>query len=285
MFDHSGNSKLQMQDTFSESGKILITGGTSGLGLELVRFFLDKGYFVVATGRQLADKPGSEERFRLYKCDFSNLRETAGVVKQICDIYDFDYVVYNAGILSPPGFTVTNDGFEYTFQVNFLAHLLANEIITRKHDPSAPLVIAAVTSMVYRIASHDLKFIQDRTDYRPLKAYSDSKLYMALMCRHLAVSNKTRNISFFSFDPGIFGSRIYRMQSGIFKVLYTIGALFMRKPASIARELAEIMTGSGFISGETCDRKRRLRKFPEIEPSVSESFWKETMHRISQYLD
>lgn len=274
-----------MQKSDPLDSKILITGGTSGLGLELVKTFLSKGYFVVATGRQSLNLPGYDEKFNLYNVDFSDLKMTAESIKNICGTHNFTIVINNAGVLSPPDLTCTKDGFEYTFQVNFLAHLLANEIITRKHDPSAPLVIAAVTSMVYRIASHDLKFIQDRTDYRPLKAYSDSKLYMALMCRHLAVSNKTRNISFFSFDPGIFGSRIYRMQSGIFKVLYTIGALFMRKPASIARELAEIMTGSGFISGETCDRKRRLRKFPEIEPSVSESFWKETMHRISQYLD
>ena len=31
---------------------ILVTGGTSGLGLELVRIFLKKGYSVVTTGRQ-----------------------------------------------------------------------------------------------------------------------------------------------------------------------------------------------------------------------------------------
>jgi len=33
------------------AGKVLITGGTSGLGLELVKQFLRKGYSVVTKGR------------------------------------------------------------------------------------------------------------------------------------------------------------------------------------------------------------------------------------------
>jgi len=268
-----------MDGSFAGKGKILITGGTSGLGLELVRVFLDNGFYVVATGRQSVSLPGSEERFRLYRSDFSKLSETAEVIKQICDTYEFDYVIYNAGILSPPGFTATSDGFEYTFQVNFLTHLLANEIIAGKHDPSGSLKIAAITSPVYRIASRELKLIQDSSGYRPLKAYSESKLYLALMCRHFAALYRARNISFLPFDPGIFGSRIYRMQSGLFQFLYNIAAPFMRKPASVARVLAELMTESNTINGEVYDLRKRIKRVPEIDPSVSEAFWKE-MYRI-----
>ncbi len=38
-----------------KQSKVLVTGGTSGLGLRLVKLFLKKGYEVVATGRQPAD--------------------------------------------------------------------------------------------------------------------------------------------------------------------------------------------------------------------------------------
>ena len=110
---------------------ILITGGTSGLGLALVRSFLKKGCYVVATGRQNGTIDDNSGRFKLIKVDFSSLRKTADAIKSICRDNQFDLVVNNAGVLSPPDFMLTEDGNEYTFQVNFLAHLLINEIIVR----------------------------------------------------------------------------------------------------------------------------------------------------------
>jgi NAD(P)-dependent dehydrogenase (short-subunit alcohol dehydrogenase family) len=41
-----------MKEINTKEKSVLITGGTSGLGLELVRLFLKNLYNVVATGRQ-----------------------------------------------------------------------------------------------------------------------------------------------------------------------------------------------------------------------------------------
>ncbi|HQG62440.1 MAG TPA: SDR family NAD(P)-dependent oxidoreductase, partial [Bacteroidales bacterium] len=60
---------------------ILITGGTSGLGLELVKSFLDKGNTVIATGRRELELKSYEGKFHLYRVDFSDLKETASVTK------------------------------------------------------------------------------------------------------------------------------------------------------------------------------------------------------------
>ena len=35
----------------SKEKNVLITGGTSGLGLELVKMFIEKGFIVIAAGR------------------------------------------------------------------------------------------------------------------------------------------------------------------------------------------------------------------------------------------
>ncbi len=273
-----------MKKRCSESGTILVTGGTSGLGLELVRLFLEKGYFVIATGRQSVSLESCGERLRFYIVDFSNLGQTASVIRQICENFELDVIVNNAGILSPPGFTATDDGYEYTYQVNFLAHLLVNEIIIRQHDYSRPLKIAAVTSLAYRVLAPELNASGYYSDYKPFRAYSDSKLYLALMCRHFSVKYQDREISAISFDPGVFGSRIYRMQPGWFRILYHIGALFLRSPASSARVLAELLTGSGFVNGVVYDVRKKIRKLPEIEPSSEKTFWKETGRKIEPFL-
>ena len=102
-----------------ENQNILITGGTSGLGFELVHLFLEKGYNVVATGRQQINLRGFGERFILYRVDFSNLKQVALTTKNICRNHSIGIIVNNAGILSPPGYTETVDGLEYTFQINY----------------------------------------------------------------------------------------------------------------------------------------------------------------------
>jgi NAD(P)-dependent dehydrogenase (short-subunit alcohol dehydrogenase family) len=264
--------------------KILVTGGTSGLGLELVKIFLEKGFHVVATGRRSIDLPGFENKFKSFIIDFSDLRQTAIVTREICDTYKFDIVINNAGILSPKNFTSTGDGYEYTFQVNFLAHLLINEIIRLKQEKISPLKVAAVTSPVYRIAKSDLSYIQNSENYNPVKAYSDSKLYLVLMCRHLSLKYQVRDTIYFSFIPGIFGSGIYRMQTPLFHSLYHIASPFMKSPAKVAKVLTEILFEVNIINGSVYDMKKRIRKLPEIDISVNDAFWKESYRKIDPFL-
>lgn len=161
-------------------GRVLITGGTSGLGLELVKLFLRKGFIVVTTGRRMLELPEHEGRFIFYHVDFADLSATSELFGKISKTHEFDYIIYNAGILSPPDFTTTKDGFEYTFQINFLAHFLVNEIIIRHHAPDKPLRVVAVTSMAYRVAEPDFNYFGDAGNYRAWKAYSGSKLYLFL---------------------------------------------------------------------------------------------------------
>ena len=174
-----------MTRSVSESEKVLVTGGTSGLGLRLVKYFLENGYDVVATGRKNITLSGYGERFSLLRTDFSNMEQTSEAVKKICRNHRFDIVVNNAGILSPPDFQLSEDGLEYTFQVNFLSHLMLSEIILMNAEPGRPIMIASTVSPVYRIAEKDLAIYTSKSDYRPIKAYSNSKLYLALMCSYL----------------------------------------------------------------------------------------------------
>jgi NAD(P)-dependent dehydrogenase (short-subunit alcohol dehydrogenase family) len=168
----------------SDSRKVLVTGGTSGLGLRLAKYFLQNGYDVVVTGRKNITFAGYGERFSLVMTDLSDMDQTSEAVKKICRNHRFDIVINNAGILSPPDFQLTVNGLEYTFQVNFLSHLMLNEIILRNADPGRSLMIASTVSPVYRIAEKDLSIYTGKSDYKPIKAYSNSKLYLALMCSY-----------------------------------------------------------------------------------------------------
>jgi NAD(P)-dependent dehydrogenase (short-subunit alcohol dehydrogenase family) len=263
---------------------ILVTGGTSGLGLEIVKQFLRRDFFVIATGRRSILLEGYEERFRFYRVDFNDLKDTADVVRTICNNHQVSVIVNNAGILSPPDFRTTKDDFEYTFQVNFYAHLLVNELIIRRFGNMYPLRIAAITSVVYKLAKPDMNYCRHERDYSSLKAYSDSKLFLVMMCRHLASRYRNIDLKCFSFDPGVFGSSIFRMQKGWFRLLYRIAAPFMRSPESVAKVLAEILTENDFNNGEIYNIRKRIKTLKEINPDAVALFWEECYSILGRYL-
>lgn len=263
---------------------ILVTGGTSGLGLELVHILLQRGYHVVATGRKQIELQGFEENLTLYIVDFSDLNQVAEVTRMICRKHSFNYIVNNAGILSPPGYIETIDGLEYTFQVNFLAHLLINRIILNGITTDRKVGIISVTSPVYRLADLNPGIKSGSADYRPLRSYSSSKLYLAMMCEFLPSRYKGLNLQCFSYDPGTFSSGIYRMQKRWFIHLYRIAAPFMRRPAAVAKVLAELLLEDSVENGMIYDNIKRQRSLPEMDKSLKASFMDSCYSLIDPFL-
>jgi NAD(P)-dependent dehydrogenase (short-subunit alcohol dehydrogenase family) len=274
-----------MSEPASDFPAILVTGGTSGLGLEIVKTFLKRGYYVVATGRKEVNIPGYENRFRLYRIDFCDLKETANTIKTISNNHPVGVVINNAGILSPPDFISTGDGNEYTFQVNFLGHLLINELIIQKFGKSHPIRIAAITSMVYKLAGTEMSYCRKREEYSPLKAYSDSKLFLVMMCNYLSARHEDVDLKCFSLDPGVFGSSIFRMQREWFRFLYGIAAPFMRRPSVVAEVLAKILTNTEIHDGVIYNIRRKVRHLREFDPVTVGAFWEECYSILKSYLD
>lgn len=260
---------------------VLITGGTSGLGLELVRLFLSEGYTILTTGRQKISIPGSEGRFRLYNADFTSLGEVAAATKKICSDRQVSLIINNAGILSPPAYTETTDGFESTFQVNFLAHLLIDEIILNSIKTGPSPAIVSVTSPVYRFAELNFANISDTADYQPIHSYSASKLLLAMMCEFLSMRHSEPDLHCFGFNPGTFRSGIYRTQKGWFRNMYRIAAPFMRNPLRVAKVLLDLSLQDGIESGAIYDISKIKSSLPAVNRSQADQF----IHRCYELID
>jgi NAD(P)-dependent dehydrogenase (short-subunit alcohol dehydrogenase family) len=224
-----------------EGKKVLITGGTSGLGLELVRYFLKSGAEVWAAGRRETDSHGNSQKYHFIKADFTDLRQVSGIFGSMApgDL-GYDIVINNAGILPPPVFTETGNGFEYALQVNLLAHLVLNEIIVERMDKGRKLFIVSVTSPVAKYIRPGFRMME-RDSYRPLRVYAESKFFLLLMGSFMKMEYPEKNIKAAGLDPGTFSSGIYRTQKGYFRALYHIAAPFMRKPGKIARNCADLV--------------------------------------------
>jgi NAD(P)-dependent dehydrogenase (short-subunit alcohol dehydrogenase family) len=265
--------------------KILITGGTSGLGFELVRLFLRQGYHVVTTGRQKINFPEFNDRLELYNVDFCDLKQVAEVTRRICIDHTFSFIVNNAGILSPPVYSETSDGLECTFQINFLAHLLIDEIILSCVSEYKPVRIASITSPVYRFAAIKPDIESMSSDYSAIRSYSSSKLYLAMMCEILSVRHGSKILGCFSYDPGTFSSGIYRMQKGWFRQMYRIASPFMRSPAKVARVLGDLMLNDNLVNGAVYDFQNRQKTLIKTDKAVKDIFIASCYKMIDPYLN
>ena len=120
--------------------------------------------------------------------------------------------------------------------------------------------------------------------YKPLKAYSDSKLFLALMCRYLEKKYTKKNTTLFSIDPGVFSSSIYRTQGWIFRFLYGVAAPFMRDPAKVAESIFEMMVNQGFSDGRIFNIRKKPEHIPVYDQNLIDAFWTSMNEMTEQYL-
>lgn len=108
--------------------KILLTGGTSGIGRHLVDRLCDAGHQLVVLGRSetaLARLKAERPAVAAYRCDLSNQQDVQDAAALIwADHPDLSVLINNAGVQFTPqfhqaGFRFDSIGYETT--VNFLA--------------------------------------------------------------------------------------------------------------------------------------------------------------------
>jgi NAD(P)-dependent dehydrogenase (short-subunit alcohol dehydrogenase family) len=245
--------------------KVLITGGTSGLGLELVKLFLADGAEVYATGRKKPDIIFNSTGFHFLQIDFTDLRQVEDVLSHLVSSQpELDLVINNAGVLSPHDFELSKDGFEYSFQVNLLSHLLLDDMIVQSLNPGRNLRIAFVTSPVYKFVKPRFIF-PEKVKYKAFITYCETKYYLLLAGSFLRIKYPDKNLKIIGLDPGIFSSGIYRMQKRWFHKMYSVGSLFMRSSGNVAGKLQRILNDSTFAENRIYYRSgKRSQPFPPM---------------------
>lgn len=195
------------------SGKrILVTGTSSGLGLETARALVAHGAEVVGAVRDLAraEQACADVRaaaaagggqFSLITLDLASLVSVrAAADALIADGRPFDAVIANAAIMATP-FGRTADGFEMQFGTNHLGHFaLVNRIAPVIKDGGRVVVLSSAAHRFSDVDLDDPNF--ERTDYDAWIAYGRSKTANALFAVELDRRWKDRGIRAASVHPG-----------------------------------------------------------------------------------
>jgi NAD(P)-dependent dehydrogenase (short-subunit alcohol dehydrogenase family) len=199
----------------------LVTGSTSGLGREVALRLGDAGAHVIVHGRDRArgeevardiELRGGSARF--YQADFIDLDNVRALADTILAQYEqLDLLINNAGIGGPPERRESNDGYELTFQVNYLSHFLLTEKLMPLLEAGAPARIINVASAAQRPIDFDDP--QIRQGYEPWRAYGQSKLAQITFTKALAERLEGTGITTYSLHPETFMPTRMVLQAGI----------------------------------------------------------------------
>jgi NAD(P)-dependent dehydrogenase (short-subunit alcohol dehydrogenase family) len=199
----------------------LVTGSTSGLGREVALRLGDAGAHVIVHGRDQGrgeevvreiEQRGGSARF--YRADFialDNVRDLADSV--LAQYPHLDLLINNAGIGGPPERRESDDGYELTFQVNYLSHFLLTEKLMPLLEAGAPARIINVASG----AQHPIDFDdpQIEQNYERWRAYGQSKLAQITFTKTLAERLEGSGVTTYSLHPETFMPTRMVLEAGI----------------------------------------------------------------------
>jgi len=185
-------SRMALQKTCSEpmKGKVcVVTGSTSGVGLEAVRRIARAGADIVMVCRNRAKaQPIGDAiaalhgvRVDIVEADFSDLAQVRRAAEEILALCPrIDVLINSAGLHSTTR-RLTREGFELVFCVNHLASFLLTHLLLERLKESAPSRIIQVNSEGHRFGGLDLDDLNwSRRRYRGLKGYGASKIAQLL---------------------------------------------------------------------------------------------------------
>ena len=190
----------------------IVTGANSGIGKATALGLARLGGTVVMACRN-ADRGGEAQREVV--ADSKNPKVTLMIVdlasqasiQSFADEFNQDYkrldaLVNNAGVFTWDR-SVTPDGLERQFAVNYLSGFLLSHLLLDKLTASAPSRIVNVTSTAARRASIDFDDLQGERKYRGYIAYGQSKLAQLLFTVEFARRLEGTGVTVNACHPGV----------------------------------------------------------------------------------
>jgi NAD(P)-dependent dehydrogenase (short-subunit alcohol dehydrogenase family) len=173
----------------------VVTGGSSGLGLEIALALARAGTDVVLAGRDGAKGRAALARIRplapaavvrFERLDLSDQTSVADfAARMVARNYPIDLLVNNAGMMTAGARQETVDGFEMQLGANYLGHFaLTGQLLPLLRKSQRPRVVQ-LSSLAHRQGSIDFEDLQLERGYSPWKAYCQSKLAMLMFALEL----------------------------------------------------------------------------------------------------
>ncbi len=277
----------------------LVTGATSGLGLETARVLALRGAHVIATGRTLekakaacAGIRGRATPVALELERWDSIVTATDLVKTLG--MPIDILVCNAGIMALPALEQIN-GLEKQFAVNHLGHfILVNRLLPQVQAATQGRVVVVASAGYQWAPPAGIEFdnLSGERGYEPNRMYGQSKLANGLFSLELARrlreagSAATTN----SLHPGVINTNLGRHFDAWKRSLATvIGWTFMKSIPAGAATSCYLATSPALsrVSGhyfEDCNPVVPMPGKRMDDPVLAQALWRKSEQLVAEYL-
>lgn len=270
---------------------IVITGASDGIGAAAARRLSRNGEHVVVVGRSEAKTTAvaAELGVDYFVADFADLSQVRALADKIRSEYPrIDVLAHNAGGMSRAT-QLTADGYEKTYQVNYLApFLLTTQLLTVLLDSRAT-VINTTSSSQKMLPRVTITTLENTAHHRPSIAYVLTKLAIVLFTKELHRRYHGSGLSAVTFHPGYvnsnFGDASGSRVLTFMKHHVPISARFTATPEQGAEQLvwlASSRPGVDWTSGEYYSRHKIAKaNRAAYDPRLAGELWESTMAKLA----
>ncbi|WP_163099868.1 SDR family oxidoreductase [Peribacillus alkalitolerans] len=250
--DNRKDSKWEIQGKY-----VVITGGTSGIGLAAAKALASQGANLGIVARneakakeivnQILVSTNGKSVVDVFLADMSSQHSIHELAKDIlARCPRVDVLINNAGALFEERL-ITEDGVEMTWALNHLGPFLLTKLLLNRLKESAPARIITTSSHGHKMAKTGIDFndLGALTLYRPLKKilggptlrYGQTKLANILFTAELGRLLEGTGVTSYCFDPGLVATNFNQNNGKLARATMAVMKMFSRSPEQGAETL------------------------------------------------
>ncbi|UMM17158.1 hypothetical protein L5515_013847 [Caenorhabditis briggsae] len=308
-FDSYANADQVMKGIDLSGKTCVITGTTSGIGVETARYLALKGAHVVMLNRNVAESEKlknkiieeyGDAKVDIVECDLNSLKSVSKAADEyIAKEWPIHCLILNAGVCGTAS-CKTSDGFESHFGVNHLSHfLLIRKLlpVIRKTPPARVVILSSTANQRTGIdlslsKEEKLKLLcpDNPSEANWYRFYARSKMCNTLTSFKLHRDEYSNGIRTYSVHPGAL------IRTSIFRDswLATIGSILISPfTKSISQGAATTLYCAthpelGDVSGkhwDSCwDDETKLDKALARDEELQDTLWNHSEKLLKAYL-
>ncbi len=219
-YGYSSTAEIVTQGIGLKGKNFLVTGATSGLGMETVRVLAQRGARVFATGRTLEKASAAAHRVPgvivPLACELADPQSVRGCVAALKkDGVKLNAIIANAGIMALPELKQAF-GYELQFFTNHIGHfILITELLSELTDDGRVVVLSSGAHKAAPKVGIEFENLSGERGYKAWPAYGQSKLANLLFSKELAKRLKGTGKTANALHPGVIKTELSRSMSPV----------------------------------------------------------------------